>query len=191
MADQKLTELTADAAPTTDDLVYTVSDPAGSPVSRKVTVANLLGVAHGSIYIASGVTTQVTNATPDTFDLMTGWNTATGFNGPSSPGVTPAKASNKITLTDTGFYLVSFQVSFTGSNNATFDAAGYLGGVAQAHIHARRKITNVGDVGSAEFVGIVDNTIAQDLDVRIACDGISKDFVPSFAQLTVIRIFPT
>jgi hypothetical protein len=107
MADEKLTALTAETAPTTDDLVYLVNDPGGSPVSRKVTVANLLGFAHGSIYIAVGVTTQTTNATPDTFDLMTGWNTTEGFDGPSSPGVTPAKASNKITLTDTGeFYWV-------------------------------------------------------------------------------------
>jgi len=41
MADTKLTGLTADATPTTDDLVYVVNDPGGTPVSRKVTLANL------------------------------------------------------------------------------------------------------------------------------------------------------
>jgi hypothetical protein len=42
MADQKLTALTEDTAPTTDDLVYTVTDPAGTPASRKVTLVNLI-----------------------------------------------------------------------------------------------------------------------------------------------------
>jgi hypothetical protein len=40
MADAKLTALTADTSPTSDDLVYTVTDPAGTPASRKVTIAN-------------------------------------------------------------------------------------------------------------------------------------------------------
>lgn len=41
MADSKLINLTADAAPTGDDLLYVVNDPAGTPVDRKVTITNL------------------------------------------------------------------------------------------------------------------------------------------------------
>lgn len=41
MADQKITQLTADASPTSDDLVATVNDPAGTPVNRKVTLASI------------------------------------------------------------------------------------------------------------------------------------------------------
>jgi len=41
MADTKLTALTEDTAPTADDLIYTVTDPAGTPASRKATIANL------------------------------------------------------------------------------------------------------------------------------------------------------
>lgn len=41
MADSKLTALTADTAPTTDDIIYVVNDPAGTPVSRKVALGNL------------------------------------------------------------------------------------------------------------------------------------------------------
>lgn len=40
MADTKLSALTADTSPTSDDLVYTVNDPGGTPASRKVTLAN-------------------------------------------------------------------------------------------------------------------------------------------------------
>lgn len=43
MADAKLTALTADTAPTKDDLLYLVTDPAGTPASRKVTMSDLVG----------------------------------------------------------------------------------------------------------------------------------------------------
>lgn len=37
MADQKLTALTAQTTPADEDLLYTVDDPAGTPVSKKIT----------------------------------------------------------------------------------------------------------------------------------------------------------
>lgn len=40
----KVTALTADATPSTDDLVYTVNDPGGTPASRKATLANVWGL---------------------------------------------------------------------------------------------------------------------------------------------------
>jgi hypothetical protein len=50
LADQKLSALTADATPSSDDLVYTVNDPGGTPASRKVTIANLnAALDHGSL----------------------------------------------------------------------------------------------------------------------------------------------
>jgi hypothetical protein len=55
---KKVTELTADPAPTSDDLTMTVNDPGGTPASRKVTLANL-GTA------LSGFTKTLTNTTFD------------------------------------------------------------------------------------------------------------------------------
>src|SRR3989344_7178392 len=40
MADQKITQLTEDTAPSSDDLVVTVNDPAGTPANRKLTIGN-------------------------------------------------------------------------------------------------------------------------------------------------------
>ena len=37
----KVTAMTADTAPTSDDLTYTVNDPGGTPASRKTTLSNL------------------------------------------------------------------------------------------------------------------------------------------------------
>ena len=43
MADVKITALPAATAVTIDDLVPIVDDPSGTPATKKITVANLLG----------------------------------------------------------------------------------------------------------------------------------------------------
>lgn len=40
----KVTEMTSDASPSSDDLIMTINDPAGTPGSRKVTIANLFAL---------------------------------------------------------------------------------------------------------------------------------------------------
>jgi hypothetical protein len=47
MADAKISALTADTSPTSDDLIVTVNDPAGTPANRKVTLGNAVTKAHG------------------------------------------------------------------------------------------------------------------------------------------------
>ncbi len=44
-ADEDLTDQAADTTPTTDDLIYTVNDPAGTAADRKVTIGNLFKAA--------------------------------------------------------------------------------------------------------------------------------------------------
>lgn len=43
MADRKITELAALTAPNQKDLLYTVDDPTGTPVSKKVSLYDLFG----------------------------------------------------------------------------------------------------------------------------------------------------
>ena len=42
MADAKLTALSAMTTATTDDIMYIVDDPTGTPASKKITIANLI-----------------------------------------------------------------------------------------------------------------------------------------------------
>lgn len=49
MADQKLTELSAVTSIAFDDLLYTVVDPSGSPVSRKITKEDFFKFADGTV----------------------------------------------------------------------------------------------------------------------------------------------
>lgn len=44
MADAKITQLTADTTPLSTDITVMVSDPGGTPVTKKVTLANFLEV---------------------------------------------------------------------------------------------------------------------------------------------------
>lgn len=59
MADQKISGLTADTSPTSDDLIVTVNAPATTPANRKVTLGNAVTKAHGLgngiVKIATGV----------------------------------------------------------------------------------------------------------------------------------------
>jgi len=86
-ADSKTTDLTADTSPSTDDLVETVNDPAGTPGNRKVTLSDLrtlmqanLGTmatqAASSVSITGGSVTGITDLT--VADGGTGASTAAG-----------------------------------------------------------------------------------------------------------------
>jgi hypothetical protein len=64
MADTKTTALTADASPSPSDIIYSVKDPGGSPLSRKVTYDNArssaMGIARASGAPASSSDTGTT-----------------------------------------------------------------------------------------------------------------------------------
>jgi len=57
-ADSKISELTENSSPTTDDLLVTVDDPSGTPVTKKATLANLFKWA-----LVPGGSTNVTTIT--------------------------------------------------------------------------------------------------------------------------------
>lgn len=47
MADKKITQLTALTAPANTDLILVIDDPAGSPISKKITIEDLFGKTSG------------------------------------------------------------------------------------------------------------------------------------------------
>ena len=62
MADSKLTALTEDTAPTTDDLLYLVDDAAGTPTSKRATIANVLGNANAALTMTALASDAATTA---------------------------------------------------------------------------------------------------------------------------------
>lgn len=51
---KKISELTALAAPAAEDLMVIVDDPSGTPITKYVTVGNLLGNASANVVIYNG-----------------------------------------------------------------------------------------------------------------------------------------
>jgi len=96
MANQKISELTALNSPSSDDLLAIVDDPAGTPATKKITWANLLGT-----------------------NLV-------AFYSKTAPSGTIIGSSDSQTLTNKTIAVGSNSITSTASRAAVFDASGLL-----------------------------------------------------------------
>ena len=75
MANTKITELTEDTSPTSDDLLVTVNDVAGVPTNKKVAAGDLVTKAHGlsdgNVVVASGALTTSGDINAGTANINT------------------------------------------------------------------------------------------------------------------------
>lgn len=185
MADSKMTALGQQTSPVLSDILHTVDDPGGTPLNMQIEIGYLLALPHAQIYTTSGAGTQ----TPGTsYVKLTQW----GSNG-ASYLATADQANNKITLTQTGFYLVLFQVSAssdTGTPEVDFRA--YWNSVAQTQCTCRVEAGGIGELVSTSFVGIVDVTTAStDLEIYTQTDNAAASVDIEEAQLVAVRLGPT
>jgi len=184
MADSKITALTELTAVDDGDVLAVVDDPAGAPATKKISQLNLLQQQCACIYTTGGAGTQ----TPGTsFVLMDQWAT----NGLSFGDMTPDQANNKITVTNTGVYLVTASMSFTGTTNSIVSGAIFWNGVEQV-VQFSRKLGTGSDIGVIAMVGMIDVTTgATDVDMRVKCDGGADVFVLVEGSLVLVRIAST
>jgi hypothetical protein len=78
MVDSKLTALTALSTPAGEDLFYVVDDPSGTPTGKKITLTDLLGVAH--LDFATANTLKLVNSTnAQTFNLYNTYTDASNY----------------------------------------------------------------------------------------------------------------
>lgn len=143
------------------------------------------GGAYGGIYVYDGSTAQ-TVAAGSTPILMTCFNTAAGANGLSN-GMTPAKASNKITVTYAGTYHIAYMVSFTsGTNNSVWEFYAFNDGTRQTSTGAMSKIAVGADVQCVSGQGFATVAAGKDIDLRCYHGEVgSATITPSHANLTV------
>lgn len=121
----KISGYTADAAPTSDDLIVTVNDPGGTPVNRKVTLANLATALAGMsgftgtfapVADAATVLTSQTTASTTYADLST-----------SGPAVTITVPASGEVWVDLSTWMAS-----SGSNAATYMGVAVSGATTRA-----------------------------------------------------------
>ena len=150
------------------------------------TTAGLLTRPFGQIYAHDGSDTQNPGVT---YALMTQWLS----NGPSSTGVTPDQANNKISIAATalGIYRVTLNLSYSGTGSSDWVCAVFFDGVECDQVEFQRKLGTGGDVGSGGATGFVDVTGAGDFDVRVRSDGAGDDFVLIAGSLCVDWVGPT
>ena len=179
----KITDYTENSLPLAADMFVMVDDPAGTALTQKVSLLNLLQVEFGSISVAGGSASQSPGAA---YALCTQF-TADGL---SSAGMTPAHGSNKITVTSTGIYLVGYSLSYIGANSATSGAAIFWNGVEQSQIAHQRTMGAAASIGVAMQFGFVDvSTGATDIDLRIKTS--SGIFNIKESSLIAIRVGST
>ena len=65
MADQKITQLTEVTSPTTDDMLAVVDDPSGTPITKKLSILNLLTLAVSNVTVQT-LTSTAGTCTPTT-----------------------------------------------------------------------------------------------------------------------------
>jgi hypothetical protein len=106
---------------------------------------------------------------------------------PTSAKATSSTATNDITVTDAGDYLVVGQVSFSGTLSKLFVIEIYKEGVA-TNLKCLRKLGTGGDEGSASVTGIL--TLASGDSVSLyhsSTDG-GSTFTATDGQLALIRL---
>jgi len=107
----------ADTIRTKSALITLLADNTTGAITEQVQRDVLVSVmgCYGEIYCEDNSTAQTAMITPA---ILTCWNTATGFNG-LGVGVTPAKASNYITINNAGDYIIQFNAAITNAANGT------------------------------------------------------------------------
>ena len=128
MADQKITDFTALTAVVPADIIPIVDDIGGTPVTKKASVQDICqDLDWAQTYADSASGTQALSATTwtaiDQFEATTG-----------AVAVTIASDFNSHTLTNAGWYQVSYNISFVMSSAGTavlFEFRPYWNSVAQ------------------------------------------------------------
>ena len=144
-----------------------------------------LGIGFGEIYVAGGATPQTTSGTANTYTQVTAFTT----NGASATGVTPVASSDKLTLVNAGIYQITFNATFTASNNHTFLFRCYNSTAASAFANTVTKNhTQSTDPHQVGFSALITVTANQDVIVQVASTDTSQPFTISDANFIAVQL---
>jgi hypothetical protein len=139
------------------------------------------------IYVYDGSTVQAV-AAGSTPLLLTCFNTAAGANGLSND-CTSVKASNKITVTRAGTYLINYSISYASSVNTVWEFYAFNDGTVLSGTGAMSKIAVGADTQCVSGNGYAAVAAGKDIDLRgYHSDGGGANLTVSHCNLTVTRV---
>jgi hypothetical protein len=104
-------------------------------------------------------------------------------------GITPQPTSDRLLLSQTGYYFVDWQMSFQGSSDVEYRVEPYHAALGTPQAAALVKPYVSGSVMSASGVGIFIATGSAELiDLRVLCSAAGSWLIPRTAQLRVYRV---
>lgn len=183
MADTKISAMTAATLPLTGaELVPVVQ----SGDNRKTTIGDIVAAnsGYGSIYVASGSTSQTTSGTANTYTTLISFTT----NGVDGGSVVADAANDKLIL-QTGIYWVTFNASFAASNNHTFLFRCFNSTAATAFVNTVGKNhTNSTDSHQVGFSALINVSGATDIVVQVASTQTSQAFIVTDANFIALQV---
>lgn len=186
MADQKISAMPAATTLSGAELVPLVQGGA----NVQTTVGDLSSFTettyrgYGEIYVASGSTAQTTSGTANTYTTLTAFTN----DGPDNGSVTADSANDRLTLA-TGVYQVTFNATFTATNNHTFlfrcfnstAATAFANTVAKNHTHSN-------DPHQVGFDALISVTGTTNIIVQVASTDVSQSLTISNANFIAVRV---
>jgi len=180
MANVKLSALTELTAKAGADILGIIDDPAGSPLSRKITVTNLCHWGFGEIYLSGGAT-GTGALTPSTWTLLTLF----AANG-EAVNTTPDHTADDIDATNAGIYQILFSATFTTDGTAQVDFAPFVNASQTQIIGSVDCVTTtVYNVAGSGFYDI--STAGWDVDLRVRADA-AVDVTVTDMNLSILRV---
>ena len=144
--------------------------------------------SYGGMWINNNTTPQVLNASAGTFNKITAFDNDSS----SSSDITPDSTTDKdITVTNGGDYEVSFDLSFSGTGNATYHVQVWKNGTTPLpQLTFERKIGTGGDVGTGAICPTTITLAATDtLELRInSTSAADANFTAHWGHLNVNRV---
>lgn len=186
MADQKISAMPSAATLTGAELVPLVQGGANvrSTISDLSAFTQSTYQGYGDIYVAGGSTVQTTSATANTYTTLTAFTT----DGPDNGSVTSDAANDRLTLA-TGVYQVTFNATFTASNNHTFLFRCFNSTTATAFANTVGKNhTQSTDAHQVGFSGLISVTGTTNIVVQVASTQTSQPLTINEANFIAVRV---
>ena len=186
MADQKISAMPSAATLTGAELVPLVQSGANvqTTINDLSAFTESIYSGYGDIYVASGSTSQTTSSTANTYTTLTAFTT----NGLDNGAVTADAANDRLTL-GTGIYQITFNATFTATNNHTFLFRCFNSTAATAFANTVTKNhTQSTDPHQVGFSGLISVTGTTNVVVQFASADTSQPLTINEANFIAVQV---